>query len=67
MEGRKVVRHKLGPSPDMKRRLRVVKLYVNDGLNCSQVAKKVGVSRQAVRQMLIRSNIPIRQTGRPTR
>ena len=59
--------HKLGPRPDMKRRLRVVKLYVNDGLNCSQVAKKVGVSRQAVRQMLIRSNIPIRQTGRPTR
>lgn len=57
--------HKLGPKPDMKRRLRVVKLYVNDGYNCSQIGKKVGVSRQAVRQMLLRCNIPLRPRSRP--
>jgi transposase len=56
-----------GNKPDMKKRIRIMTLYVEYGYNCSQIAKKVGVSRQAVRQILVRCGIPIRPRGRPTR
>ena len=59
MESRKVS-HALGPEPDRKKRLRVVTLYIEKGLGCADIAREIGVSRQAVRQMLIRSGVVIR-------
>jgi len=60
MEGRRVD-HNLSRNPNKKRRLRVISLYVEEGLNCAQVAREIGISRQAVRQMLIRAGVEIRR------
>lgn len=53
--------HNLSRKPNKKRRLRVMSLYIEDGLNCAQIAREIGVSRQAVRQMLIRAGVEIRR------
>ena len=40
-------------------------LYVEQGLSCAAVGARLGVSRQAVHQALVRFGIPTRQAGRP--
>lgn len=60
MEGGRID-HYLSRMPNRKRRLKVISLYVEEGLNCAQVAREIGISRQAVRQMLVRAGIEIRR------
>ena len=52
--------HKLGKEPDHKRRLLVARLYVEEGLSCAAIGRELGISRQAVWQMLKRSGIELR-------
>lgn len=54
--------HKLGPHPDDKKRATVHLMYVS-GMNCAQIGKEVGVSRQAIRVMLKRMGVTIRPRG----
>jgi len=53
----------MGRRKNNAQRLEVVSLYVEEGLNCAQIGRVLGISRQAVRQMLIRCNIDIRPRG----
>ena len=59
MEGRRV-NHNLGGYPDEEKRLRVLELYVEKGLDCAAIGREVGVTRQAVRQLLVRCGVSIR-------
>jgi len=49
-----------GPDPDYQKRARVVLLYEEDGLNCAEIGRRLGITRQAVRQMLLRSGKEVR-------
>ncbi|MBU2666865.1 hypothetical protein KOI35_25465 [Actinoplanes bogorensis] len=58
-----------GPVPRLRRLLtrdKLLRLYVERGLSCAQIARPVGVSAEAVRELLVAYGIK-RRTGGPRR
>lgn len=59
-----------GPAPRLRRRLtreRLVELYRGQGLSCTQIARREGVSAEAVRELLVAYGIERRPSGRGSR
>ncbi|MDY7090114.1 MAG: helix-turn-helix domain-containing protein [Actinomycetota bacterium] len=59
-----------GPAPRLRRRLtreRLVGLYLEQGLSCTQIARREDVSAEAVRELLVAYGIERRPSGRRAR
>lgn len=55
--------HRGSTKPDEGRRLKATFLYTQSMLSLAEIGKIMGVSKQAVRQMLRRAGVPLRPRG----
>ena len=58
--------HRKSTEPDEARRLKVKWLYEESYLSLSEIGKILGVTKQAVRQMLLRMGVKMRPRGGDT-